>query len=183
MIILGFDLSKVFIPDENLFEIVMRGILVYLGIFVLLRVLLRGRTGGTSLPDLLVLVLIADAAQNAMSAEYHSLTAGLVLVVTIIGASTTLDWLAHRVPAIDRWINPDRKPLVVDGRILRKTLDREWITEAELMAQLRLNGVEDAADVKAAYLEPTGDISVIQFESGGGGQATNRHRHPGGAAG
>jgi uncharacterized membrane protein YcaP (DUF421 family) len=162
MTILGIDLGAVFLPDENLFEIVLRGLLMYFAIIVMLRVLLRGRTGGTSLPDLLVLVLIADAAQNAISADYHSWTAGLVLVGTIVGASSALDWLAHRVPAINRWVNPERQPLVVNGRIIRKTLDQEWMTEDELTTQLHLNGVEELSAVKAAYLEPNGAISVIK---------------------
>lgn len=161
MTILGIDLGKVFGPDVNLLEIVLRGVLMYLAIFILLRVLMRGRTGA-SLADLLVLVIIADAAQNAISAGYQSFTAGLVLVTTIIGCSTALDWLAHRMPAIDRFVNPERKPLIVNGRILRKTLDQEWITESELMSQLRVNGVEEVSKVKAAYLEPTGEISVIR---------------------
>jgi uncharacterized membrane protein YcaP (DUF421 family) len=165
MTIFGIDLDAIFLPDENLLEIVLRGLLMYLGILVLLRVLLRGRTAGTSLPDLLVLVLIADAAQNAISAGYHSWTAGLVLVSTIVGASSAIDWLAHRVPAIDRLVNPEKKPLVINGRVLRKSLDEEWITESELMAQLRLNGIEDPSEVKAAYLEHTGEISVIKLES------------------
>jgi uncharacterized membrane protein YcaP (DUF421 family) len=163
MTVLGIDLGQVFAPDVNLFEIVLRGVLMYLAIFILLRVLLRGRTGA-SLPDLLVLVLIADAAQNAISAEYHSWTAGLVLVATIIGCSSAMDWLAHRVPTIDRYVNPEKKPLVANGRILRKALNDDWMTEAELMAQLRLNGVEELSKVKAAYLEPTGEISVIKAE-------------------
>jgi uncharacterized membrane protein YcaP (DUF421 family) len=162
MIVLGIDLGAVFVPDENLFEIVLRGLLMYLAIIVMLRVLLRGRIGSTSLPDLLVLVLIADAAQNAISAEYHSWTAGLVLVGTIVGASSSLDWLAHRVPAIDRLVNTERKRLVVNGRIIRKTLDQESMTEDELMTQLHLNGVEDISEVKAAYLEPNGEVSVIK---------------------
>lgn len=163
MTILGIDLGQVFGPDVNLFEIVLRGVLMYVAIFILLRVLMRGRTGA-SLADLLVLVIIADAAQNGISAGYQSFTAGLVLVTTIIGCSTALDWLAHRMPAIDRFVNPERKPLIVNGRILRKTLDQEWITESELMSQLRLNGVEELSQVKAAYLEPTGEISVIKAE-------------------
>jgi uncharacterized membrane protein YcaP (DUF421 family) len=166
MTILGIDLGQVFLPDENLFEIVLRGVLMYLAILVLLRVLLRGRTG-ESLPDLLVLVLIADAAQNAISAEYHSWTAGLVLVLTIVGSSSVLDFLAYRVPAIGKYVNPRRKPLVVNGRIIRPNLAAEFITEEDLITQLHLNGVEEIVQVKAAYLEPTGEVSVIKFDSGG----------------
>jgi uncharacterized membrane protein YcaP (DUF421 family) len=143
---------------------VLRGVLMYFAILFLLRVLLRGRTGNTSLPDLLVLVLIADAAQNAISAEYHSWTAGVVLVGTIVGASSALDWLAYRVPLIGRYVNPPRKQLIIDGRVIRPTLRKELMTEDDLMSQLYLNGVEEISEVKAAYLESNGEVSVIKME-------------------
>ena len=79
MEILGFDIQKAFTPDVSLLEIFVRGTVIYLGLFFLLRVVLRRKAGTVAMTDLLVLVLIADAAQNAMNAEYHSITAGLVL--------------------------------------------------------------------------------------------------------
>ena len=143
MVILGFDSPAALIPDVSLFETIIRGIVMYLAIFVLLRVTLRGRTSAVTVSDLLVLVLIADAAQNAM------------------------DWLAFRFEPVRRFVHPEHKPLVVDGRILRKTLNEELMTEGELMTQLRLNGVEDPLEVKAAYLEGNGEISVIKRSNGG----------------
>jgi uncharacterized membrane protein YcaP (DUF421 family) len=167
--ILGFDLGAALIPDVSLFETVVRGIVMYLSIFVLLRVILRGRTSGVTVSDLLVLVLIADAAQNAMAADYMTLTNGLVLVATIILTSFAMDWLAFRSERLRRFVHPERKPLVVDGRILRKHMNEELITEDELMTQLRMNGVEDLGEVKAVYLEGNGAISVIQRDGKGDG--------------
>ena len=167
MDILGFDIPAALIPDVSLLETIVRGIVIYLAIFVLLRVILRGRTSAVTVSDLLVLVLIADAAQNAMAAEYMSITNGVVLVATIVLTSFTMDWLAFRFDPIRRFVHPEHKPLVVDGRVLRKTLNEELMTEEELMTQLRLNGVEDPKEVKAAYLEGNGEISVIKRSNGG----------------
>ena len=89
MTILGFDIGAALTPDVPLFETFARGLFMYLVVFVLIRYLLRGKTTA-SMADLLVLVLIADTAQNAMSADYKSLTNGLVLVGTIVGTSFTL---------------------------------------------------------------------------------------------
>lgn len=162
MVILGFDIVKAFTPDVSLFEMVARGAIVYLAIFVLLRVLLRGRLGTMTVSDLLVLVIIADAAQNAISANYTSITDGIVLVTTIIGMSVLFDWLGYHVPAIGRFVHPQRKALVVNGRVIRKALAAELMTEDELMTQLRLGGAEQINEVKAAYLEGNGEISVIR---------------------
>jgi uncharacterized membrane protein YcaP (DUF421 family) len=164
--ILGFDIGAALTPDVSLVETVVRGIVTYLSIFVLLRLILRGRTSAVSVSDLLVLVLISDAAQNAMAANYLSITNGIVLVATIVLTSFAMDWLAYRFTAIRRFVHPEHKPLVVDGRVLRKTLAEELMTEEELMTQLRLNGVEELEGVKAVYLEGNGEISVITRTSG-----------------
>ena len=161
MVILGFDIGAAFTPDVSILETVVRGVVMYLSIFVLLRVVLRNRGSAVTIGDLLVFVLISDAAQNAMASHYLSITNGIVLVATIVVMSLAVDWLAFRVPAIQRFVHPERKPLVVDGRLIRRTLQEELMTEEELLTQLRLNGIEDPAGVKAAYLEGNGEISVI----------------------
>ena len=171
MVILGFDVGAALIPDVSLFETVLRGIVVYFSILLLLRFILRGRTSAVSVSDLLVLVLIADAAQNAMASQYHSITNGLVLVATIILCSFTVDWLAYRSAAVRRFVHPERKALVVDGRVVRTALREELITEEELHTQLRLNGVTDVTEVKAAYLEGNGEISVITVDPDERGRA------------
>lgn len=161
MVILGFDIGAAFTPDVSILETVVRGVVMYLSIFVLLRVVLRNRGSAVTIGDLLVFVLISDAAQNAMASHYLSITNGIVLVATIMVMSLAIDWLAYRVPVIQRFVHPERKPLVVDGRLIRRTLQEELMTEEELLTQLRLNGIEDPARVKAAYLEGNGEISVI----------------------
>jgi uncharacterized membrane protein YcaP (DUF421 family) len=162
VVILGFDLVKAFTPDVSLFEMVVRGAIMYFSIFILLRVILRGRTSAVTMSDLIVIVVIADAAQNAMSAEYSSVTDGIVLVATIVICSFSVDWLAFRFPIVRNFVHPERTTLVMDGRILRKALEEELMTEGELMTQLRLHEVETLDEVKAVYLEGNGEVSVIK---------------------
>jgi uncharacterized membrane protein YcaP (DUF421 family) len=169
VVILDFDVGAAFTPDVSLLETVVRGVFMYLFIFVLLRVVLRGRTSAVTVSDLLVLVLIADAAQNAMASKYTSITNGVVLVATIVLTSFTMDWLAYRSEALRKFVHPERKTLIQDGRMLRKTLQEELMTEDELMTQLRLNGVEEVEEVKAAYLEGNGAVSVIKWNGDEGG--------------
>jgi uncharacterized membrane protein YcaP (DUF421 family) len=162
VVIWGFDIGAAFTPDVSLFEMVARGVIVYLAIFVLLRVVLRNRLGTMTTSDVLVLVLIADAAQNAMASEYHSITDGVVLIATIVGMSFLFDWLGYHVAFLGRFVHPQRKPLVVNGRVIRRTLKEELMTEEELLTQLRLQGAEHINEVRAAYLEGNGEISVIR---------------------
>ncbi len=161
MNLFGFDLEQALLPDISLLETVVRGVVMYLTVLLLMRYLIRGRTSA-SMPDLLVIVLIADAAQNAMSAEYSSITNGVTLVATIIGMSTLLDWVGQRIPAVEEFIHPAPRQLIDDGRFVKARLSHELMTEDEMMSQLRLQGVEHVEDVKASYLEGTGEVSVIK---------------------
>jgi hypothetical protein len=99
--LLRIDWNSVFVPTVSLAEIVLRGTLVYLLLFLLMR-LLRREAGTLGISDLLVVVLIADTAQNAMSSDYKSVTEGAVLVGTIIAWDYSLDWLGYKFPALGR---------------------------------------------------------------------------------
>jgi uncharacterized membrane protein YcaP (DUF421 family) len=164
--LLQIDWNSVFVPTVSVAEIVLRGTLVYLLLFFVLRVL-RREAGALGISDLLVVVLIADAAQNAMSSEYKSVTEGAVLVGTIIAWDYSLDWLGFRFPAFGRLLRPAPLPLVKDGRALRQNLRKEMISMDELMSQLREQGVEHLSEVKKCYLEGDGHVSVIKNEAGG----------------
>src|SRR5512133_1456143 len=97
--ILDIDWHGLLVPTVSLLELVLRGSAMYLAILVLMRVLRRA-AGALSTTDLLGVVLVADAAQNAMASAYDSVTEGAVLVATIFGWNYLLDWLAFRYPWI-----------------------------------------------------------------------------------
>jgi uncharacterized membrane protein YcaP (DUF421 family) len=160
---LRIDWNSVFIPSMHLADIVLRGTIVYLFLFVILR-MLRREAGAIGIADLLVVVLIADAAQNAMGSDYKSITEGIVLVATIASWDYFIDWLGYRFPRL-RFVRPAPLPLIKNGRILRKNLRQELIAEEELMSLLRQQGIEDVARVKKCFLEADGHISVIKASS------------------
>ncbi|GIV95723.1 MAG: DUF421 domain-containing protein [Herpetosiphonaceae bacterium] len=160
------DFARIFLPDTPLLEIFLRGTATYLSIFILLRLVLKREAGTINIADLLVVVLLADAAQNAMADDYTSITDGLLLITTIIFWAYALDWLGYHFPSLQRLVNPPALPLIKDGRLLRHNMRRELLTEDELMSLLRENGIEDPAEVKLAYLEGSGRFSVIPRHTG-----------------
>lgn len=149
-------------PSTPLVEILVRGSLVYLALFALLRFVLKRETGTLGTTDLLVIVLLADAAQNALADDYTSIPDGIILVGTIIFWSYALNWLGYRFPKLQRFVHPPPLPLVKDGRLLRQNMQKELITEDELMSHLRLQGINDLNQVAEAYMEGDGQISVVQ---------------------
>jgi uncharacterized membrane protein YcaP (DUF421 family) len=156
------DLMRVEMP---VWEIVVRGSLVYLALFALFRFVVRRDIGAVGIADILVLVLVADAAQNAMAGGYETVGEGLILVATLIGWNLAFDWLAWRYPAFARFAQPPSLPLIRDGRYLHRNLRREFVTVDDLRAKLRAFGVDDVRDVAKAYLESDGEITVIRRDA------------------
>jgi uncharacterized membrane protein YcaP (DUF421 family) len=143
-------------------ELVIRGSAIYWFLFLVFRLVLRRDVGAIAIADILLLVLVADAAQNAMAGEYRSVSDGIVLVATIIAWNVFIDWVAFRFPALRRLAQPPELVLVRDGRILHRNLRREFMSVEDLSGKLREQGVGDLAEVRAAYLESDGEVSVIR---------------------
>ena len=153
------------LPSGKFLEIILRGTVVYFFILIVFRFLRRG-AGAIGISDLLVVVLIADAAQNAMSADYTSVGDGLILVGTIVGWDYLLDWLGFRFSVIGKLLRPPAVLLVKDGRIQKRNLRHEMISQDELLGELREQGVDEIQDVKECYMESDGHISVVKKSNG-----------------
>ena len=161
--------DKLFVFTVSPFELFLRGTIVYLLIFVVMR-LLRREPGTVGIADLLMVVLIADASQNAMSSEYRSVLDGFVLILTIVFWNYALDWLSSKSRRVERFTHPDPIALVVNGVTLPANMRKQFITEAQLSSVLREHGIEDVSKVRIAYLEGSGRLSVIPFEDDEGSQ-------------
>lgn len=170
------DWEALFYPSIPPLELILRGSITYLAVFILLRVVLKREAGSVSISDLLVIVLLADAVQNALSGGYTSITDGIILVTTILLVAFVIDWLAYKFPAIQRFIHPKPLKLMENGRFLYRNMRREFVTKDEMMSHLRLNGVEDISNVKEAYMEGDGQISIVKVE--GEGESKPKKKRP-----
>ena len=155
-------LADLFRVHVSIPELMLRGTLVYWLLFVIFRFILRRDVGAVGIADILLLVIVADAAQNAMSGGYDTFSEGAILVLTIVGWNWLLDMLSFRFALVRRFASPGRLTLVRQGVPQRHHLRREFITLEELNEKLREQGIENIADVKVAYLEGDGQISVIR---------------------
>ncbi len=153
---------EMFVPDTPLLEIFLRGTIMYLSIYFLLRFVLKRQTGSLGIADVLVLVLISDAAQNGMAKNYVSITDGLFLVSTIVFWSYALDWLGYHYPRLERVFHAWPLKIIQDGRFVRKHMKQELISEEELLSQLRQHGICDLGKVKEACIEGDGHVSVVK---------------------
>jgi uncharacterized membrane protein YcaP (DUF421 family) len=154
------DWSSIFIPTSSVLEMVFRGTLMYIGMFILLRIF-RRQAGSVSIADLLLIVIIADAAQNGMAGEAKSVTEAFVLIITIVFWDYTIDWLGFKSRSLSKVLEPQPVLLVRNGKMLQKNMDSELVTEDELLGQLRQQGIDDISNVRKCFLESNGEFSVL----------------------
>jgi uncharacterized membrane protein YcaP (DUF421 family) len=156
------DWSEIFGLTVSPLELVVRGTVMYAFLFLLFRVVVKRRVGAVGMGDILVLVIIADAAQNGMSGEYRSVTEAFILVGTILGWNTLIDWLTFRVEWLQKVLEPPPLLLIENGRVLHRHLRQEFMSEADLKTKLREHGVADPCEVEKAYMEPDGQVTVLK---------------------
>lgn len=162
--LLSIDWESMFVPTVALADLALRGILLYATIFVLLRLVLRRQLGGIGTSDVLVIVLVSEVAGNGFAPETRSISESAFVVLVILMCSYVIEWLQFRFPAFERLTREPKLKLIDNGRLLRRNMRKEYVTESELMAQLREKGLDDCRQVKEAYIEADGRISVTKKE-------------------
>ena len=158
----GIDGSELIVPTHSVLEMIIRGSLMYLALFLILRIVMRRQAGSIGIADILVIVVIADAAQNGFAREYRSITEGVLLVLTIVFWDFVIDWLGYRYSYLGRLLERPPVPIVQNGKVLRRNMRQEYVTDDELKSFLRRAGVDSVGDVKSAYIESDGEISVVK---------------------
>jgi uncharacterized membrane protein YcaP (DUF421 family) len=163
------DWAELLIPDRSLLDSFLRGTLVYFAVLVLFRVVPRRQVGSVAMADILVLILASEAVSNALTAQAASVPNGLAALFALVFWNFALDRAAHRWPWLQNLLEHEPVPLVKAGKPVRETMAKEAITDDELLSQLRQHGVDDLSKVRAAFIEPGGQVSVLKADSGPNG--------------
>lgn len=146
------------------YEIVVRGMLIYLALLVLLR-LSGKRTVGQFTPfDLLVLVLLGDAVQGAMIADDKSVTGGVILVTTLLLLNWLAGFISARSRSVDQLLEGNPVLLVREGTLYEDALRRSNLSHAELKEAMRKHGCNRLEEVRLAVLETDGQISIVPMD-------------------
>lgn len=148
-----------------LLGVVGRTLVVYLGVVLGLRLVGKRELGQLGIPDLVVVLLLANAVQNAMVGTDASVPAGLVSAGTLLVANLVVTRARLASPVLGRLIEGVPTVLVRDGVAVTENLRREGIDDEELLSVVREHGLERLADVQLAVLEPDGTVSVVPQSS------------------
>ncbi|HEY8370257.1 MAG TPA: YetF domain-containing protein [Thermodesulfobacteriota bacterium] len=143
---------------------VVRGLLVYAVLLVLVRICGKRTLSQTTTFDFVLLLIIAEATQEALIGADGSMTNAALLVVTLLWLDVLLSLAKQRFPNLERWIDGLPVVLIEDGRLMRDRMDKVRVDEADILeAAHDKHGLERLDQVKHAILERGGKISVVPW--------------------
>jgi uncharacterized membrane protein YcaP (DUF421 family) len=157
-------LTALFAVNTSPLELMVRGTLMYWFLLLLFRFVLRRDAGSLGVADLLFVVIVADASQNALAGGYDTVAEGLILVGTLAGWNYGLDWAGYRWKGV-RWLTePPALVLVENGRIVAAHMRRQFVTREDLESEMRQVGIESLAQIRKATMESDGKFSFVRHD-------------------
>ncbi|HEX6263618.1 MAG TPA: YetF domain-containing protein [Actinomycetota bacterium] len=147
-------------------EIILRATAVYFFVYLLLRAMGKRELGEMSAFELVLLVMIGDLVQQAVTQEDMSVTGAVLAVGTIAFWVMASSYLAFKSSRAEEVLESPPVVVVRDGVVQREALRIERVSEADLMESARKHGVDDLRKVTLAVLESDGKFSFLQRISG-----------------
>jgi uncharacterized membrane protein YcaP (DUF421 family) len=162
-------------------DIVVRTLVIYAFVVAVLRLGGKREVGQLGTLDLVALLLLANAVQNAMVGTDSSIGGGVLAAGLIVISTRLLDMATRRSPTIRRLIIGESRVLIRNGHVNRRAMEHEQISDDELQEALHEHGLEYRREVKTATLEVDGSISIIpqpeaadRYQAGGGPDTASR---------
>ena len=149
------------LTSNNYLRIIISTLVIYLFIVIAIRLFGKKELAQLSVVDMVFILLISNAVQNAMVGPDSTLSGGLVAATTLFVMNYALKYLQYRFPKFGKIVEGDATMLVYKGKMLQSHLKSAKISEAELMEAVREHGVATVKEVDLAILEVDGNISVL----------------------
>lgn len=143
-------------------EIVVRSAAIFVFLFLLTRGLRRRTLADMAPFELILLVVIGDIVQQAVTQEDMSITGAVLATLTFAGLITVLSFVTWRSRTAARWVEGVPVVIVRDGRPVDEALANERLPIDEVLEAARQDGIQHLDDVKLAVLEPTGRVSFLR---------------------
>jgi uncharacterized membrane protein YcaP (DUF421 family) len=154
-------LAAVFGFHAPLAEIVYRSAIVYVAVVGLMLLSGRRQLGQMTPFDLVLILLIANAVQNAMVGTDSTILGGVVAAAALIVTSQVFSRVAVRFGWFRRVVEGEPKLLIHDGQLVERNLHNTGVTQDLLLQACREHGFDTFAEVKSAVLEIDGTISIV----------------------
>jgi uncharacterized membrane protein YcaP (DUF421 family) len=148
-------------------DIALRATVIFIALYLLLRLMGKRELGQMTPFELIVLVVIGDLIQQGVTQNDFSLSGAVIAISTIALLALLMSWASYLWPWAERALEGEPRVIVREGEVLTANLRRNRLTVSEIESEMRLAGIARLSDVAWAILEPRGKISFIQRGEGG----------------
>ena len=146
-------------------ELVLRGVVVYVFLIALLRLTGKRQIGQLSPFDLVLLLILSNAVQNAMNAGDNSLLGGLISATTLVAINYTIGLITFKSKKLEVMIEGRPQVLIHEGKLYEDVMNDAKLTRHELDSTLRQSGYFDIKLIKLAILENNGSVTVQGYDN------------------
>ena len=143
-------------------DIALRATAIFIALYLLVRLMGKRELAQLTPFELIVLVVIGDLIQQAVTQNDFSVTGAIIAIGTIAFLALAMSWASYLWPRAERLLEGEPRVIVRDGEILQGNLRRNRLTRSEIESEMRLAGIGKLTDVAWAILEPRGKLSFIQ---------------------
>jgi uncharacterized membrane protein YcaP (DUF421 family) len=154
-------LEELLLPENPIYELVIRGIVIYFALMIAFRLIGKHEFGQMSPFDLILLLIISESISCALNVNDNSLTAGLIVMSTLIVLNYLMSEAQFRSKTLKRILSGEAEVLIRDGEPEQRLMKKERITEDDIVSSLREKGIDGMDRVRLGYLEDDGKISAL----------------------
>ncbi|WP_025745769.1 DUF421 domain-containing protein [Kallotenue papyrolyticum] len=141
---------------------ILRALVIYLVLLLLFRITGKRSLAQITTFDAVLLLIIAEAIQQAMIDSDNSMTNAFLLILTLLGSDLLMQEISSRSKTVDKWLNDVPLVIVENGKPLQDRMRKTRVNESDVLAEARLSqGLERLDQIKYAVLERNGSISII----------------------
>jgi uncharacterized membrane protein YcaP (DUF421 family) len=166
----------VFSPGIEWWEVIARTAIVYAALVLGFRLFGKREIGQMTPFDLVVILLIANAVQNAMVGTDSSVTGGLIAAATLLAANYVIAYARRKSGRFRQAIEGDPSVLISDGEVNDRVLRREGLDVDDVLQAIREHGVDGVRSVRLAVLEVDGTISIVPNDAASTIRTKRRYR-------
>jgi uncharacterized membrane protein YcaP (DUF421 family) len=154
-------------------DIVLRATVMFFALYLLVRIMGKRELAQLTPFELIVLVVLGDLIQQGVTHNDFSLTGAILAIATMGFWALAMSWLSFLSPKVEAILDGEPRVIVRNGQVVQENLNRDRITHAEILSEMRQAGIAHLGDVAWAILEPQGKMSFIKRETGSGPQQKN----------
>src|SRR3954447_9575781 len=146
-------------------DLVFRAIVLFGGVYLLLRAVGRRELAQMEPIDLVLLIVLGDAIQQGLTQDDYSVTGALITIFSIAAIQVGLSYAAFRSKRVRMVLDGEPVILVQDGQLIEKNMHNARLVPEELEEEARLSQLKSISDIEWAVLETSGKISIIPKKS------------------